>query len=105
MTPIHLARPEHRLPHPSPRASPMRLSRLSLAAALGEALQLQEAHEMHRQLLSDLQREYGREHPLTARVELNFGLDLYELEQPAAAREALEHARAHQQLDVRGEPA
>ncbi|MCY1064876.1 serine/threonine-protein kinase [Nannocystis sp. RBIL2] len=69
------------------------LARLSLAAALGEALQLQEAHEMHRQLLSDLQREYGREHPLTARVELNFGLDLYELEQPAAAREALEHAR------------
>ncbi|WP_434425429.1 protein kinase domain-containing protein [Nannocystis pusilla] len=69
------------------------LARLSLAAALGEASQLQESHQMHAQLLADLQKEYGLEHPWPARVELNHGLDLRELQQFSKAREHLEHAR------------
>lgn len=69
------------------------LARLSLAAALGEAEQTEEARAQHVQLLQELQQEYGPEHPYPARVELNLGLDLVELERFAEARQHLEHAR------------
>ncbi|MFY0533870.1 tetratricopeptide repeat protein [Nannocystis pusilla] len=64
-----------------------------LAAALGEAEQTEEARAQHVQLLQELQQEYGPEHPYPARVELNLGLDLVELERFAEARQHLEHAR------------
>jgi len=70
------------------------LARLSLAAGLGEAELLEEARAQHVQLLDELREQLGREHPWPARIELNLGLDLFELGQPVQARQLLEHAHA-----------
>lgn len=64
-----------------------------LAGALAAAGDLARSTTMHQELMLGLTRLYGDEHPLTARSELNLGIDDLERGDLARARRHLAHAR------------
>ncbi len=69
------------------------VARHALAVSLGNAGALEAALAEHDALWRELSVRFGADHPWTARVELDLGLDAFVLDRLSQARTHVEHAR------------